>query len=337
MKFGRRVFLGGAAVLMAGTRAHGAGEERVMTVTGAVNVSGVGLMLPHEHLFSNFGADAAEHARYEESALLAQVVPYGRKLKELGCDAVADCTAAWFGRRPDLLAKISRETGLKILTNTGLYGAANDRYVPEYARSETADQLAARWIGEWENGIGDSGIRPGFMKIGVDPGALSKFDAKLVRAAAITHRETGLAIAVHTGASTESVRGQLGILGEEGVAPSAWIWVHANKMQDATELVRVARQGGWVELDGVSADAENNAEHLRLLGALRESGYLDRVLLSHDGNSFRYGGRPMKPYDGLFTHFLPAMKKAGYGDEEIRQVTVLNPRQAFRVARRLRR
>ena len=171
----------------------------------------------------------------------------------------------------------------------------------------------------------------------MDPGALTSIDGKLVRAAAITHRETGLAMAIHTGDSVESVRGQLGILRDEGVEPSAWIWVHANKMEDPAELIRVAGEGGWIELDGVSANPDDIVRHLRLLEALRKAGHWNRVLLSHDGNSFRYGGRPMKPYDGLFTHFLPAMKKAGYSDADIRQVTVGNPREAFRVARRLRR
>lgn len=306
-----------------------------MTVTGAVDLPAAGIMLPHEHLFSIFGGEPMEHPRYDESRLLAQVVPYVKKLKGLGCGAIADCTAAWFGRRPDLLAAISRETGLKILTNTGYYGAATDRYVPAHAMTESAEQLAARWINEWKNGIGDSGIRPGFMKIGVDAGPLSPVDAKLVRAAAMAHRDTGLTMAVHTGDSVESVRGQLHVLREEGVAPSAWIWVHANKLSDPTELLRVAGEGGWIELDGVSASPEAVELHLRHLSALRSSGLIGRVLLSHDGNSFRFGGRPMKPYDGLFTHFLPALRKAGYSDEEIRQLTELNPQEAFRVALRL--
>ncbi|MCP5116207.1 MAG: phosphotriesterase, partial [bacterium] len=224
--------------------------------------------------------------------------------------------------------------GLKIITNTGYYGAAKDRYIPDHARRETADQLAARWVHEWRHGIDGSGIRPGFMKIGVDGGALSEIDAKLVRAAAMAHRDTGLTMAIHTGESADSVRGQLKILREEGVAPSAWIWVHAHKVEDPADLVRVAGEGGWVELDGVSAAPADIARHLELIGALRKAGHWNRVLLSHDGNSFRYGGKPMKPYDGLFTHFIPAMKKAGYDDEQIRQVTVLNPREAFQVARR---
>lgn len=336
----RREVLGGALATLT-TRGAGAQssatEGTVMTVTGAIPISEVGVMLPHEHLLSMFGGDPVEHAQYDESRISSQVVPYGRQLKSLGCDSIADCTTARFGRRPDLLAKLSHATGLKILTNSGYYGAANGRYVPEHARSETADQLATRWIAEWKNGIGDSDIRPGFLKIAVQPGVLSALDAKLVRAAAITHKETGLTMAIHTGHSTESVRGQRDILREEGVALSAWIWVHANKVEDPSELIRVANDGGWIELDGVSTNPDLRTRHLSLLAALRKAGRLDRVLLSHDGSSLPYGGKPMRPFDALFTDFLPAMRKDRYDDEEIRQVTVENPGNAFQVARRLSR
>ena len=56
----------------------------------------------------------------------------------------------------------------KMITNTGYYGAAGDKYVPQHAYEETVDQLADRWTGEWEDGIEGTGIRPGFIKGGVD-------------------------------------------------------------------------------------------------------------------------------------------------------------------------
>ena len=98
------------------------------------------------------------------------MLPYLKHLKSLGCQTIADCTAAYFGRQPSLLKSLSEESGIHILTNTGYYGAADDRYVPEHAFRETAGQLANRWIKEWEDGIDDTGIRPGFIKLAVDGG-----------------------------------------------------------------------------------------------------------------------------------------------------------------------
>jgi len=164
----------------------------VMTVRGPVPASSLGVFLPHEHLFSNFGEPPAEPPVYGERALLEAVEPYVWSIRKLGCGAIADATAAYFGRHPRLLRLISEKTGLHILTNTGYYGAAKDQYVPAHAFQEPASRLAERWVGEWEKGIGDTGIKPGFIKIGVDAGALSEIDRKLVAAAARAHRQSGL-------------------------------------------------------------------------------------------------------------------------------------------------
>ena len=74
-----------------------------------------------------------------------------------------DCTPAYIGRDPRVLQKLARQTGLHILTNTGYYGGANDKFVPKHAYEESAAQLAARWVGEWKNGVEDTGVKPGFL------------------------------------------------------------------------------------------------------------------------------------------------------------------------------
>ena len=66
-------------------------------------------------------------------------------------------------------------------------------------------------------------------------------DAKLVRAAARAHLATGLTIAVHTGPA-EGAFEQMEILKEEGVDPSAWIWVHAQGERDKAKHVGAAQQ-----------------------------------------------------------------------------------------------
>jgi phosphotriesterase-related protein len=60
------------------------------------------------------------------------------------------------------------------------------------------------------------------------------------------------------------------------------------------------------------------------------------MLLSHDGNSFRSGGRrPMRPYTLLFEQFLPQLRRAGLREEEMDRLTRDNPARAFTVRRRL--
>jgi len=308
---------------------------RIITVRGELSPFDIGIMLPHEHIMSLFGGEITESANaiYDRDALLAAVIPYLKRLRKLGCRTIADCTTAYFGRAPLLLREISEATDMNILTNTGYYGAVNDRYVPAHAYRDSAEDLARLWIAEFQKGIGESGIRPGFIKIAVDLGPLSQIDAKIVRAAALAHLETGLTIASHTGASVEAVSDQLKILAEEGVDNTAWIWVHAHSVTSPELLVEHARQGVWIELDGINSEAMER--DLRVIVAMREQGLLRRLLLSHDGNSFRFGGRPPNPYEALFTHFVPFLKKNDFSKEEIRLLIEENPVRAFSVKVRL--
>jgi len=302
---------------------------KIVTVTGLIDPEKTGIMLPHEHFMSTFGGEMIYEPQYDEEKLYAFVVPYLKSLKQMGCGTIADCTAAWFGREPEILKKCSEDSGVYVLTNTGYYGAANDRYIPEHAYKETADQLADRWLKEWEEGIDGTGIHPGFLKIGVDDGPLSDIDRKLITAAARVHLQSGLVIAVHTGDNVESVKQQFDILNRENVHPGAWIWAHANKVKNLDDLVFAAQQGAWIELDGVSV--ENNELHLEYVKKLKERGFLNQILLSHDGNSFRFNDRQPKLYDDLFKTFIPMLRVNGFTDNEINQLVMVNPAKAYTI------
>lgn len=306
-----------------------ADEGQIMTVTGPVVPDALGTTLPHEHVLSRFGEPPARRPDYDLAAVFDTVVPILAHVSELGCDAIVDCTAAYFGRDPLIMRRLAEISGLHLVTNTGYYGAADDRYVPEHAYHETPDQLAARWLEEWTDGVDGTGVRPGFIKTAVDGTGFSDIDRKLVRAAALTHRESGLTLAVHTSGNVAAAQEQLRILREERVSPAAWIWVHAQNVDDLDALSDAAEQGAWIEFDAIRPDTI--AQHVELVQAMKERGHLDRVLLSHDGSSFPPEGTAPRPYDLLFTTFLPALRAAGFSDDEVRLLTVENPRQAFTV------
>lgn len=195
----------------------------------------------------------------------------------------------------------------------------------------TAEQLAQRWIAEWKHGIDGTGVRPGFIKIGVDAGKLTAVNRKLVEAAELCHLETGLTIAGHTGDGQAALE-QVQILRESGVSPQAWIWVHAQSEQHSEIHRQVAEAGAWVEFDGVSPTTMER--HLELVRGLREAGLLERVLLSHDAGWYSVGepnGGQVRGFDTLFTQFVPALKKAGFTAADIHQITVANPANAFAI------
>jgi len=284
----------------------------------------------HEHVLVDFiGADQVSPARYDANHAYTTVLPYIRQARALGCETLVECTPAYLGRDPELLKRLSDASGVHILSNTGYYGAANDKHLPSHAFTETDEQLAARWVREVERGIDGTSIKPAFMKIGVDGAPLSDVDAKLVRAAAITHRRTGLPIASHTTTGAAAMQ-ELDLLDRLDVSPSAFIWVHAHNERDTSFHVRAATRGAWVELDGISGASV--PRHVELVQLLKTQLLLDRVLVSHDAGWYRVGepgGGQFRAYDTLFTTFVPALTSSGFTDQEIRQLLVANPHRAL--------
>jgi phosphotriesterase-related protein len=292
--------------------------RRVMTVTGEVPPDQLGKMLPHEHILVDFvGADKARPNRYDADEVFNVMLPFVKQVKEAGY--------------PKLLQRLSKATGVKLLTNTGYYGARQGKFLPQHAFRQSADELAKRWTAESQDGINGTGIRPGFLKIGVDAGELTDVNRKLVEAAASCHLETGLTIAGHTG-DGEAASQQVDILKKSGVSPSAWIWVHAQNERNPEIHQQIARAGAWVEFDGVGPASIDR--HVEMVKIMRNARLLHRVLISHDAGWYSVGeprGGKVRGFDTVFTQFLPALKKAGFSDEEIQQLTVTNPAKAFAI------
>lgn len=306
-------------------------EDQIMTVRGPVSPGELGAVVPHEHVLHSFGEPATTEPQYDMDHVAKIAIPALKGLLEHGCNTVVECTTEYFGRSVENLKFLSEQSGIHIITNTGYYGAADDRYVPKHAYDESAEQLAARWVAEWESGISGTEIRPGFIKIGVDsPGPLSDIDAKLVRAGAIAHLGTGLVMEIHSPADGSLGAAELEILSEEGVAPDAWIWVHADTVDDVDAVVAAAARGGWVEFDSIRKD--NMDERVRLLTRMKAEDLLSRVLLSHDESSYAADRTESVPaHVTLFTDLVPLLLESGFDKDEIRLMTVENPRRAFTI------
>ena len=304
----------------------------ILTVLGAVDDVMMGNVLTHEHILVDFiGAAAYDPARWNRDDVIKRVLPYLHEVRRLGCQTFVDCTPQYVGRDVLLLQELSRLSGLHIVTNTGYYGGSDPKFLPPPAFVETESQLAARWIREWDCGIENTAIRPGFIKISVNGGPLSELSRKLVRAAALSHLKTGLTIVSHTGPAVGALE-QIGLLREAGVSPSAFIWVHAQRETDWNRFGEATRLGAWVSLDGV--DDANVELYVAMLSRLKAERCLHRVLLSHDAGWYEPGlanGGDFRGYATLFSRLIPALGRENFSMEEIVKLTQDNPREAFSI------
>jgi phosphotriesterase-related protein len=259
------------------------------------------------------------------------MLPYLTRIASLGCRTFVDATAVGLGRDAALLKRMSELSGLNILCTTGNYANIENKQLPPYVFSDSEQDLAARWIAEWRDGIGDTGIRPGFIKLGFNGRALSEVERKLIRAGALAHLKTGLTIGAHTGPAVAAFE-QLAELEKLGVHPSAWIWIHAQNEKDPAKHEEAARRGAWISLDGVSP--KSVVAHVESIAYLRDKGLLNRVQVSQDAGWYSvgqpHGGEP-RPYDTVFTELMPALRKRGFSQAELDTIFVRNPAEAFAV------
>ncbi len=311
----------------------------VMTVNGLLSSSEMGQTLSHEHVLVDWaGAGETGYHRWNRDSVMDVVLPRLHEISLLGVTGFVDCSPAYLGRDPVLLRDLSEISGIQIITNTGYYGAVDNRFIPEHAYHETAAEMAARWIGEFQDGIGESGIKPGFIKIGVkEDTLLSDLHRKLVKAAAITHRNTGLVIKSHTGGEIPALD-QINLLFEEGVSPDAFIWTHAQE-GSIDKIIEAARMGAWISLDGVNIssmpDESGNMDfYIGRLTELKEAGLLDRVLISHDAGWYdagEPGGGGFRSYTDIHRFLIPAMLEKGFTKVDIDLILTVNPSRAFEI------
>jgi predicted metal-dependent phosphotriesterase family hydrolase len=337
----RRKFISQSACLAAGyfvfTKLNAQAGGKIMTVNGWMDADKMGFALTHEHVLVDFiGADKIDPSRYDPEEVSRKALPKLLSVKEKGCKTIMECTPKYIGRDVKLLKRLSKASGLNILTNTGYYGAAQEKYLPAHAYTETAGQLAQRWINEWKNGIDGSDIKPGFIKSGVDNYPLSAVQQKIIEAAAIAHQATGLSIGIHTG-NGQAAMEELRIIQSQGVTAEAWIWIHAQNETNREMHIHAAKEGGWVSFDGVSVDSIST--YLGFLKDMKEQKLLHKVLLSHDSGWYHVGepgGGTYNDYNTIADKLIPAMKENGFTEKEIQQVFITNPSKAFTVQIRKR-
>lgn len=311
-----------------------ANEEKAgfNSVTGLISLDSLGLTLIHEHMLVDFiGADSVSTNRYDRDNVIEKVLPYLQEVKGLGVKTIFDCTPSYLAKDPGLLKILSEKSGIQIMTNTGFYGAVGGKYLPDFVKTENASQIANRWISEFEYGIDESGIKPAFIKISVnEEEPLRELDAKLVRAAGITHSVTDLTIASHTG-TWNTAKQEVEILQNMEIDPSAFVWVHAQAEQDFQNYLSAAQLGVWISLDGIGWSIQEYVD--RLLFA-KENDILGNILISHDAGWYdpaKPDGGDFQPFTNIFKELMPALNDKGFDQADWKLLLEENPKKAFSI------
>ena len=306
--------------------------KRIHTIKGAVEIDSLGLILPHEHLFTDLrGPHVPGYAEGDPFAVIKVVEPFLAEASAAGVTALVECSTVGVGRNISVLSRLADRTSIQIVAPTGMY---RDAYIPDSLRQSGEEDLAELWTRELLEGIEGTSVRAGFIKLAMSDDGPTALEVRNLKAAARASQNTGAVIASHT-IGGKLARKEMNVLEAAGLDLRRFVWVHAQTEADFSMLEEAARRGAFVELDSVGAPFQRQAELLETVIALIEAGYLEHLLLSHDAgwyNPARSDGLPDEGYRGytaLVRDFLPELLRGGITQEQVPCITVDNPARAF--------
>jgi phosphotriesterase-related protein len=302
-------------------------SREVITVLGTILPEQMGLTYTHEHLF----LDAMDHyPSYEyvidDEDLIAGEV---REFTSRGGRTICDVTLDEIGRNPEALVRLAKRAGINILMGCGWY---REFGYPKIVAERTSRELAEVLVREIEVGVGDTGVRAGFIgEIGTGRHFVKPAEERVFRAAALAQAQTGVAITTHTTRWGTLALEQIAMLREFGADLSRVIIGHLGDRIGVRHLLPLAAQGVYIEVDNIGyLDYQPEWVRADNVAALVKEGFGARVLLSEDICSLRHlkyaGG---KGYGYLLEVFVPLLRERGVTEEQLQQILVANPARVF--------
>ncbi len=346
---------------------HPSLSGQAQTVLGPIDGPSMGITLPHEHLLIDFAVMFKEPAAGSERGLSRQPVVlanlgwvrhhFGSNLdnlqlldeqvardeallfKHAGGQTFVDPTNRGLARDPLALARLARATGLNIIMGSGYYVAAAH---PPDMDGKTADDITREIVRDLVVGVGNTGIRAGFIgEIGTT-WPWTDNEQKVVRAAVAAQRETGAALMIHPGRHERLPLQIVSFIQKEGADLGRTIMCHIERtIADPAVLLELAATGVFLEYDlfgletsyypyNPAFDMPNDGERMRQILFLIERGHLAQILMSHDiaykHCLTRWGGYG---YHHLLVNVIPRLRAKGADDKAIETLLVDNPRRAF--------
>jgi len=318
---------------------------KVNTVLGPISTDEMGMTLIHEHLtlaYPGWECDAMA-APYDREVIAKVCVEALEEAKAYGVKTMVDASPNDLNRDVELGKMVSERTGINIICATGLYMEAMGKPAYFKFRSQVFDattEIYETFMKEITQGIGDTGVKAGVIKVGTGHGCISAYEEMVLKAAARAQKETGVPTITHTETGTMGPE-QADLLISEGADPRRIMIGHIGGNANLQYHTSVLEKGVYIAFDRLGVDflfpdTLRKACIIGLIGI----GYANRIMLSHDYCPY-WLGRPVElpdlvkgllanwSYAHVFKNIIPALKQAGVSDDTIATMMVDNPRRLF--------
>ena len=312
----------------------------VNTVNGPISPEELGRTLIHEHIAVGFpGWESDTQApQLPLSEIIDVACRRVRQLQEAGFSTFVDPVPNDLHRNVELFKAVADRTGFNIIFATGLYyeqsgGSPYWRLVMR-TQPDAVDRLTALFVGEIENGVGTSGLKPGVIKVATGHGAITSYEEKILKAAGRASAHTGIPILTHTEGSLGPE--QLAVIESEGAKAGTVLVGHSDESPDREYHQAVLSAGSYIGFDRFGNEyGVTDAQRAENILALRDRGQLDRLLVSSD-SVWHWYGQPIPPpfLEKMQAHFANGFDRvpklladAGLTSEELDTIFTENPRR----------
>jgi phosphotriesterase-related protein len=308
----------------------------IQTVLGPANVDDLGLILAHEHLFTDLRTpDAPGQGEGDPDDVVRVMKPYLDEAWAAGATALIECTPPGVGQNARVMAALARNTQMALVMPTGLY---RQQWIPR-DKLEMSDAGLTDWmVSELTEGIQGTRFKAGFCKMGVSNEGITRDESRNLRAAARAAIQTGVLIASHTSGprAGQHALEQLDILESEGLECEQFNWVHAQH-GDLRVHKQAAERGAYLGFDNLKPSDEER--YVKLVLDALTAGLEEHILLSHDAGWYRPGepdggASQVRGFTYLIEGFIPRLREEGVSEELITLMTATNPKRAFRVRKK---
>jgi phosphotriesterase-related protein len=319
--------------------------KKINTVLGEISPEDLGSTLVHEHIVaSQPGWECDPLSRpYDRGKMVQRCLRALSPVKTYGLGAIIDATPIDLYRDVEILKEVSEQSQIHIICSTGRYTEDRGKwgYLKGRSNSGVGDMISELYDGfmqEITQGIGQSAVKPGVIKVATGLNCISSVEEAVLRAAARASKETGLPIITHTEDGTMGPE-QAALLIGEGVDPRRIMIGHMCGNPSLQYQMAVLNQGVNIAFDrfGLEMFLPDKIRIATLIGLLG-TGFEDRIMLSHDciacssgrGGTLPEEGRRLIAnwsYVNVFRNIIPALKTAGVTDAQVKTMLVDNPRR----------
>lgn len=339
----KRIFITGTATGFGhdAARELAARGHTVATAGGETSLDGLGRTLMHEHLTIGYPGWESHTTirRRTPREMLSICIDRVQELQGLGYTTMVDPCPGDLGRDPELAAAVAQHTGFQIIIATGLYKESEGGLPYWHFRSglggDASGAMAEVFVHELTEGIGQTEIRAGIIKVASGPGRITDYERQVLHAAAIASTATGAPITTHTEQGTMGEEQQR-ILVNHGVPPQRILIGHSCGTSDHRYHMGIANGGSYLGFDQFGLPFFPDDRRVAALAKMIRAGAGDRVVVSHD-SVWCWKGAPFPPEAlgempdaTLFDRKIaPELLKAGVAESEIERLVVDNPQRFF--------